>query len=404
MSDLSSLSAQLPDNLAQLAQLDELLQADPDNEELQSLQADLRQVITMTLELQRAAGQLNQEDQATVAAAASTAAAAATTAASTPAAAAHPAAAASQSYAGASTAAVAAASFSPAHSFTGAPGSVGLPVSGVWPSGSRVLAAYKQDGKYYVARVDRVDEGAEEYTVTYLEYNQQAVVAFDRVRPWAHAQPDQLRQANTPVKALFPEDGLFYNASIEGPSGSRPGTYVVKFGHLGGGGKKKVRVEVPLQDICLNERFINPISLQATANASAKPAPLTEDFPTPAHLVVLPTDSEAVRQGKVKKLKKLKFDHKKAFEEQESNKRKSSWQDFKAGKTMTPGGGGAAGANKRQKLNSGLVGLKKLQGTSMFATSDAPDAVVGVVGSGRGMTENATIKKIVFAAPTSTNE
>jgi hypothetical protein len=396
MSDLASLSSQLPDHLTQLSQLDELLQADPANAELLQLHADLKEVITMTIDLQRQAGQLPPEEQSSIAAAmaaaaaaaassaASTAAASTTAAAPSSAASSMPsdytaAAAASQSYAGASTAAASAAAAS-------------VPVNGVYPGGARVMAAYKSDGKYYVARIDRVDEGAEEYTVTYLEYNQQSSISFDSVRPWIHATPEQLKAQNTPVKALFPQDGLFYNASLDGPSGSVPGAYVVKFGHLSGGAKgKKIRVDVPIYDIILNERFINPASLQATAAASAKPAALTEDFPTPPHLVVNPTDSDAVKQAKIKKLKKLKFEHKKAYEEQESNKRKSSWQDFKAGKSSS-----GVPAAKRQKLSSGLVGMKQLQAPSMFRTGDAPDAVVGVVGSGRGVTPQAAVKKTVW--------
>ena len=90
---------------------------------------------------------------------------------------------------------------------------------------------------------------------------------------------------------------------------------------------------------------------------------------------------------KLKKLKKLRYEHKKAFEEQETNKRKSSWQDFKAGKSQP---------SKKSKLYH-APGLAALQKQSMFSTSDSVDAVVGVTGSGRGMTDHQTVKKHVFS-------
>jgi len=378
MDQLESLSAALPDNVAQLAQLDELLQADPDNAELQAIRDDLQQVITTTLELQ-AQDALNKS-----AATGGAEAAAAAAAAGTVAAAAVPAAS-SHSYAAApAVAALAAADL--LHPYVSPLGADGL-----YPVGARVSAVYAKDGRSYLARVDSVDEGAETYRVTYLEYGQQATVPFEQVTPWRSATAEQLRMPNVPVKARWPEDGLFYAASLDGPSPDLPGHYVVRFGAaVGITGKKKKKVDVALHDIVLNEKFIDPRSLQLTSAASAAAkaaaAPLSEELVVPPHLVVHDTDSDAVKAGKLKKLKKLRYDHKRAWEAAQTDARKNSWLDFKAGKTV---------GGKKAKI-AAAPGLAALQKPSMFATPDTIEGRVGVVGSGREMTEQTSLKRHVF--------
>lgn len=392
MSQLETLSEQLGSNLEQLAQLDQLLVDDPDNAELRSIRDDLQQVIQVTLELQK--------EQAATAAAASTTAAPSPTAAAAAAPAYAPSSS-SSSYAPTSAFAAAAAASSSsafpvaASASASSPASSFLPTGpgGTWRPGSRVMAVYSKDGKWYVSRVDGVDEGSETYKVTYLEYDQAASVPFEHVKAWVHATPEQLKLSNTPIKALYPEDGLFYAASLDGPA-STPGYYCVKFGAaVGAMGKKKKKVEIPIADIMINERFMNPLSMQltsaASANAKAAAAPLGPELVTPDHLQSQPGDSDATRAQKAKKLKKLKFEHKKAYEEQQGNARKNSWLDFKSGKTA------AGGASKKAKLTH-APGLQQLNKTSMFATPDGLEGVVGVVGSGRGMTESAALKKHIF--------
>lgn len=384
MSQLEDLSAQLGSNLEQLAQLDELIAADPASAaEIQSIRDDLFSVIQTTLQLQKA----DQEQKEREALAARPVAAAA-----------------SSSYAPAasgyapSLSAFAAASAPPAAAAAASSSAAAAASSsyapGLHPPGSRVLALYAKDGKFYVARIDAIDEGTESYRITFLEYNQPASVEWNQVKPWVCATADQLRLSNTPVKALYPEDGLFYAGSLDGPA-SIPGYYFVKFGAAatGSSGRKKKRVEVAREDICINDRFLDPASMQFTAAASpaakADAAPIPAEFVVPPHLETVPGEPEAVRASKAKKLKKLRFEHKKAYEEQQSNLRKNSWLDFKAGKTAT---GSAAGAAKKAKLTH-APGLAALQKPSMFASPDSLEGVVGVVGSGRGMTESQMVRK-----------
>ncbi len=396
MSELARLSAELEENVAQLAQLDELLAADPTNEEFASIRADLQQVINTTIELQAQSGTgADGADGATQSTAPPQAAASSySAAASSSSAAAAPSAAASASSASAAT---------PYVSQRGADGN--------FAPGSRVLAVYGKQhgpgkdggkdgqGKSYIARVDAVDEGAETYAVSYLEYGGQATVPFEHVSVWRSASAEQLKGNNVPVKALWPEDGLFYPASLEGPSPGLPGHFIVRFGAaVGVLGKRKKKVDVPLQDLQINEKFMDPngqLTAAASASAKAAAAPLTEELPVPPHLEVQPTDSDAVRQGKVKKLKKLRFEHKKLYEEQQSSARQTNWKDFVAGK------GAAGGVSKKKAKLSHAPGLAQLQKTvqkkgSMFASPDSLEGVVGVIGSGRGMTHIQEIKRHVF--------
>jgi len=103
----------------------------------------------------------------------------------------------------------------------------------------------------------------------------------------------------------------------------------------------------------------------------------------PPSLKVLPTDTEAIRKQKKKRVKKLKGDFRLTQLDEERNKRKSSWMDFR---DQGP-------ATKKQR-------------TSIFASPDTIEGKVGVVGSGQGLTSYAAQKyepkKLQGALPTGT--
>jgi len=87
----------------------------------------------------------------------------------------------------------------------------------------------------------------------------------------------------------------------------------------------------------------------------------------PASLKILPTDSEQVRKMKKKGIKALKNEYRKMQAEELRNKRKANWQDFQnKGKV-----------NKRAKNAEG----------SIFQSPDNIEGKVGVIGSGKKMTE-----------------
>jgi len=105
----------------------------------------------------------------------------------------------------------------------------------------------------------------------------------------------------------------------------------------------------------------------------------------PNSLKILPTDSEAIRKTKKKRLKHLKSQYRIQKAEEDRNTRKRSWQSFQdKGKTK-----------------------KVRKGPSIFQSPDSVSGKVGVTGSGKGMTEYTTQKyepkKLASSLPISIN-
>eukprot|EP01133_Synstelium_polycarpum_P004285 gene4285-5003_t len=90
----------------------------------------------------------------------------------------------------------------------------------------------------------------------------------------------------------------------------------------------------------------------------------------PKSLKILPEDSEEVRKQKEKKQHSIRTQNR---ADEEHRKKKQQWKDFQA---------------KPKKSIPGTFTDKKKG--SMFSTPDNINGRVGVIGSGRGMTENAT--------------
>jgi survival-of-motor-neuron-related-splicing factor 30 len=86
---------------------------------------------------------------------------------------------------------------------------------------------------------------------------------------------------------------------------------------------------------------------------------------------------------KSKKAKRnLEYQEKIQTLESAHNQRQNSWQKFASG-----GGGSSSSTSSKAKATSSLKVAPPLKKTSMFSTPDDPNAKVGVVGSGKGMTQ-----------------
>jgi hypothetical protein len=92
----------------------------------------------------------------------------------------------------------------------------------------------------------------------------------------------------------------------------------------------------------------------------------TGELILPTSLKITPTDSVQVRKMKKKGIKSLKNEHRKIQAEEQRNKRKAQWQDFQ---------------------NKGKVSKKAKKSDSIFQSPDTIEGKVGVVGSGKKMTE-----------------
>jgi hypothetical protein len=84
-----------------------------------------------------------------------------------------------------------------------------------WVAKERCFAQWT-DSKYYVARIDRISE-LSTYHVTFLDYGNTAEVTEAQLMPYVHA-PGPMLRSGVLVRAVWPEDGLFYDAVIEGQS------------------------------------------------------------------------------------------------------------------------------------------------------------------------------------------
>lgn len=96
------------------------------------------------------------------------------------------------------------------------------------------------------------------------------------------------------------------------------------------------------------------------------------EFEIPSHLVPLESDTEGERNKKRRAIKALKSKWRLKKKEFEGNQKQKSWQDFasKSKKKKRKGGGGVAAPSN-----------------SIFRTEEGVNSRVGVIGSGKSMTE-----------------
>lgn len=94
------------------------------------------------------------------------------------------------------------------------------------------------------------------------------------------------------------------------------------------------------------------------------------EFQIPEHLRMKRSDTEKVKLQKKKKVKALKYSHKVKLQEMDSKARQSVWLDF---------------TNKASGSKQGHFAFNKNE--SIFKSPDTVMGRVGVVGSGKEMTQ-----------------
>lgn len=164
-------------------------------------------------------------------------------------------------------------------------------------------------------------------------------------------------------QAVYSGDGEWYEATVKGVSDT--GDFVVSF-------------DAYEHEESVSQQHAKPRSdsEETYRGVSAPKRKRVEEVPTeigemPKWLEIKETDNEKTKQKK-KKLQKS-YKSKKRFHDMDvaTKQRQSSWMNFQKG--------------KGQKKKTGfLTGRKK---GSIFSISDDPEAKVGVVGSGKGMTD-----------------
>jgi len=168
------------------------------------------------------------------------------------------------------------------------------------------------------------------------------------------------------VEAKWSQDNEWYKATITSITEDGFGVTFSEYGN----------VEIVAPDDVRHRKQVEVLVVEADEpQRSTAPSQLVVnkqkgDLVIPPSLKILPTDSEAVRKQKKKRIKALKSQYRSQKMDEERNKRKKDWQDFQK-----------HGKSKKQKT-----------GPSIFQSPDSVQGKVGVTGSGKRMTETKTVK------------
>lgn len=126
-----------------------------------------------------------------------------------------------------------------------------------------------------------------------------------------------------------------------------------------------------------------------SSKISSKPfvAVIEKPIKVPENLQILPTDSEAEKDRKRKRLRAIKSLNRHKTIDNERNLKQNDWKSFQ---------------HKAQKKQvKGASGVLSKRGTSIFASPETVGGKVGVVGSGQGMTTFQDGRKKIKTSDTS---
>ncbi|KAM9979078.1 hypothetical protein ACTFIZ_000398 [Dictyostelium cf. discoideum] len=163
-------------------------------------------------------------------------------------------------------------------------------------------------------------------------------------------------------------DGIWYRAKID--SINKDGTFVVTYTDYGNTETltfDKIRPPTRSLKLLANQTLEQKKYLQAPDQIQV----------IPKSLKILPEDTEEVRKQKQKKIHSIKSMNRLKKVEEEGKQKTQAWKDF---------------VNKPKKSIPGTFTDRKK--TSMFSTGDGIHSKVGVIGSGRGMTESQQFQSL----------
>lgn len=235
-----------------------------------------------------------------------------------------------------------------AHSETASPHAVGDRVEVI--SGERPFAAV-------ITAV-----GPKEATLRYYEFpDTEVTLPLSSLRPLTGAvYKEDALLAGMKCEAKYATDQKWYEATISALTDSGYRITYDKYGNS---------EEVPLE--YLRPKLSNDNKRKQSSNSASSGG--VQLIAIPESLKILPTDSEAERERKKKRIKAIKSKNRLATKEAEVSAVQNTWKSF---------------VNKGTKKS--LAGVVK---QSMFAAPDKVEGRVGVIGSGQGMTSYDSRKK-----------
>ncbi|EGC37069.1 hypothetical protein DICPUDRAFT_150386 [Dictyostelium purpureum] len=184
---------------------------------------------------------------------------------------------------------------------------------------------------------------------------------------------DNSLTVGTVCEAQYSVDGVWYKAVID--SINKDGTFIVTYPDYGNSEVltfDKIKPPTRSQKLLLNQNLEQKKYLQAPDTIQS----------IPKHLRILPEDNEETRKQKEKRIRSIKSMNRLKKVEEEGKQKTQAWKDF---------------LNKPKRSVPGTFTDKKKG--SMFSTSDSAGSKVGVIGSGRGMTESQQFQGFSKKAP-----
>ncbi|ETO86186.1 hypothetical protein, variant [Phytophthora nicotianae P1976] len=245
-----------------------------------------------------------------------------------------------------------------------------------------------QQGVWYPAHVDSLTSDGS-YNVKFLGFGTTAELKEDALRA---IEVDEDQASQLPAKETITEgfkcqakyyaDAVVYPCSV---------TKVTELGFQvlfdGYGNSEEVPYEY-LRPTALLQSEVGPTTAQtsptnavdgATALAGAATAPkvapavIHKPIKVPENLQILPSDTEAEKERKRKRIRAIKSLNRHKTIDNERNIKQHDWKAFQY-------------KAKKKGLKKGVSGVLSKRGSSMFASPDTVQGRVGVVGSGQGMT------------------
>mmetsp|Transcript_29241 Transcript_29241/g.76769 ORF Transcript_29241/g.76769 Transcript_29241/m.76769 type:complete len:326 (-) Transcript_29241:141-1118(-) len=239
--------------------------------------------------------------------------------------------------------------------------------------GQYVQASCTHTGSYLNGIVTEITAGGTACKVNFLGYNQTEIVAISSMRAPAFLKAADIKEGME-VEGVWSGDGFWYAAVIDSISedGKHFNVTYTQYGN-------KETLDVKHLRLPPSKVVTKPDKKRAAEEEDS------EDFVIPEKLKILPSDSEAVRATKKKKIHALKHQHRQRQLELEKDKKAKSWNSFAA----------KAGS----KTVRGFLSTGKKE--SIFKTTE--EGKVGVTGSGKGTTnwkqvDPHSVKKAVNAA------
>lgn len=216
-----------------------------------------------------------------------------------------------------------------------------------------------------IRSVRRDDRGVERCMVDFIGIQANREYKITDVKMLRPPHPAQC-QPGTNCQGVFHEDGLWYDCVITEQTEKG---YRVTFTEYG------TKAEIKFDQIRLGGK--QGSDKKRTIKEVTTPA----GYKVPESLAIVKTDTDEVKETKKRKIQAIKKQQRTDKIDEDSMKKQAGWQKFFCNKAST-------------RSKCGFLSGKPKE--SIFKVPETLDGKVGVVGSGKGMTEFAEPKKFTY--------